>query len=269
MVTVNLLGLGFDDMNVPETVNRLLSRDPQAPFAYVVTPNADHIARLRRLPALEPVYENAWLRLFDSRLLSNLARLWRVPAPRVAAGVDVTALLLSSLTSQDVAIIGFSAEHLPALRRLCPDTNFILHKPPMKLLENPQAFLAARDFVVRTNAQFTFIGLGSPLQELLAQAIASHPDAKGIGLCIGSALELCTGVKRRAPLWMQHAGFEWFHRLVHEPRRLSRRYLVDDPPVVFALLGEALKNLGRLGTSRTSGRNGHSGRRLSGGRIER
>ncbi len=250
MVTVNLLGLGFADMNVPETVNRLLSRDPEAPFAYVVTPNADHIARLRRLPALEPVYENAWLRLLDSHFLSNLARLWRVPAPRVATGADVTALLLSSLMSQDVAIIGFGPEHLPSLRRLYPNANFILHAPPMNLLHCPEAFLKARDFAVRTNAPFTFIGLGSPLQELLAQAIASHPDAKGIGLCVGSALEFCSGVKPRAPLWMQQAGFEWFHRLVQEPRRLFRRYLIDDPPVLFALLGEAFKNLWRECASR-------------------
>jgi hypothetical protein len=40
---------------------------------------------------------------------------------------------------------------------------------------------------------------------------------------------------------MQRAGLEWFHRLVHHPIRLSRRYLYDDPPVLFSLLGESLK----------------------------
>ena len=241
MVTVNLSGLRFDDLNVPETVSRLLDRNPAAPFAYVVTPNADHLARLRKQTALVPIYESAWLCLLDSHFIFNLARLLHVPAPQVATGTDVTALLLSSLLTQDVAIIGFSHAQLPALRERCPNANFILHTPPMNLLKNPDAFAEAREFAVQAKARFTLIGLGSPLQELLAQAIASHPQATGIGLCIGAALEFCVGVKPRAPVWMQRAGLEWFHRLVHDPRRLSRRYLIDDPPVLFSLAGESFR----------------------------
>jgi N-acetylglucosaminyldiphosphoundecaprenol N-acetyl-beta-D-mannosaminyltransferase len=255
MVSVNLLGLSFDDLNVPETVSRLLERNPAAGFAYVVTPNADHIARLRRTPALLPVYQGAWLRLLDSHVISNLARICRLPAPRVASGADVTAQLLASLLAQDVAIIGFIPRHLPALRKICPHANFILHTPPMNLLQNPFAFAEARDFAVRTKARFTLIGLGSPLQELLAQAIAAEPEATGIGLCIGAALEFCSGAKPRAPLWMQRAGLEWFHRLVHNPVRLSRRYLIDDPPVLFSLVWQSLRLLVRAcfsGSARVS-----------------
>jgi exopolysaccharide biosynthesis WecB/TagA/CpsF family protein len=241
MVSVNLLGLSFDDLNVPETVTRLLDRNPSAPFAYVVTPNADHIARLRRIPALLPVYQSAWLCLLDSHVIFNLAKLFHLPVPQVATGTDVTALLLSSLPTQKVAIIGFSHAHLAALQQRCPNVKFIVHTPPMNLLHNAAAFAEARDFAVRTRARFTLIGLGSPLQELLARAIAVHPDATGIGLCVGAALEFCVGVKPRAPAWMQRAGLEWFHRLVREPWRLSRRYLVDDPPVLLSLASESLR----------------------------
>jgi exopolysaccharide biosynthesis WecB/TagA/CpsF family protein len=241
MVTVNLLGLSFDDLNIPEAVSRLLDRNPDASFAYVVTPNADHIARLRRMPTLVPVYQGAWMCLLDSHVIFNLARLCRLPTPHVATGTDVTALLLSSLLEQDIAIIGFNAAHLPALQERCPNANFILHTPPMNLLQNSAAFTAARDFAVRTKARFTLIGLGSPLQELLAQEISKHPDATGTGLCIGAALEFCAGVKPRAPVWMQRAGLEWFHRLARNPLRLSRRYLIDDPPVLFSLIAESLR----------------------------
>lgn len=241
MDTVNLLGLSFNNLNTPEAVTMLLERNPKAPFAYVVTPNADHIARLARLPALLPIYKNAWLCLLDSHVISNTARLFRVPAPRVSTGADVTAALLASLLVQDVAIIGFNAKHLAALRERCPSTNFVLHTPPMNLAANPEAFAAARDFAIAARAQFTLIGLGSPLQELLAQAIATAPNATGTGLCIGAALEFCAGVKPRAPVWMQHAGLEWLHRLVRDPRRLARRYLIDNPPVLLALAYEGCK----------------------------
>lgn len=241
MDTINLLELSFNDLSVPEVVTRLLERNPALSFAYVVTPNADHIARLRRFRELFPVYHGAWLCLLDSHVIANIANLFGVSTPQVSTGTDVTALLLSSLLSQDVAIIGFNPTYLPALQERCPATNFILHTPPMNLLKNPEAFAAARDFAVKTNARFTLIGLGSPLQELLAQAIAAHPDSTGIGLCIGAALEFCAGVKPRAPAWMQRAGLEWFHRLVRDPRRLSRRYLIDNPPVLLALVRESFK----------------------------
>ena len=172
----------------------------------------------------------------------NVARLFRVPAPQVSTGTDVTALLLSSLLVQDVAIIGFNSMHLPALQDRCPSANFILHTPPMNLLQNPVAFAAARDFAIKTKARFTLIGLGSPLQELLAQAIAAQPDATGVGLCIGAALEFCAGVKPRAPVWMQRAGLEWFHRLVRNPHRLARRYFIDSPPVLFSLAYQGLRS---------------------------
>jgi UDP-N-acetyl-D-mannosaminuronic acid transferase (WecB/TagA/CpsF family) len=239
MDTINLLGLNFDNLSVPEIVNRLLERNPRSPFTYVVTPNADHIVRLHRFPELWPVYEKAWLRLLDSHVIGNAARLLHLPAPQVSTGADVTALLLSSLQSQTVAVIGFSPAHLPALQARCPATIFKLHTPPMNLLQNPIAFAAARDFAIKAKARFTVIALGSPLQELLAKAIATHPNATGIGLCIGAALEFCAGVTPRAPLWMQRAGLEWLHRLVRNPRRLARRYLLDNPPILFYLAYEA------------------------------
>jgi exopolysaccharide biosynthesis WecB/TagA/CpsF family protein len=109
----------------------------------------------------------------------------------------------------------------------------------MGLLQNNNAFAAALDFGTTQRAQFIFIALGSPLQELLADAITRQPGATGVGLCIGAALEFCVGRTNRAPLWMQNAGLEWLHRLVRNPVRLGRRYLIRDPPVIMALLWAA------------------------------
>jgi N-acetylglucosaminyldiphosphoundecaprenol N-acetyl-beta-D-mannosaminyltransferase len=241
MVTVNLLGLCFDDLSVAATVTKLLKCHPGSSFAYVVTPNADHIARLYRVPALAPIYENARLCLLDSHLIANVARLFHLPTPQVATGTDVTALLLSSLVVQTVAVIGLSPAYLPTLQERCPATNFIHHTPPMDLLQNPEVFTAARDFAVKTKVHFTLIALGSPLQELLAQAIAAEPGATGVGLCIGAVLEFCAGVYATRAAMDAAGGLEWLHRRVRSPRRLTRRYLIDSPPVLFALGFEGVR----------------------------
>jgi exopolysaccharide biosynthesis WecB/TagA/CpsF family protein len=245
MQTVDLLGLTFDDLDVDDVVHALLTRHPASRFTYIVTPNADHLARLKRQPRLRLVYDAAWLRLLDSQMLKNVAHGLGLHAPHVATGADISCALLAELDGQDVAVIGLAKRHMPALRAAYPLVNFIHHIPPQNLLHDEINFFRAREFAVNTAAAFTFIALGSPLQELLAYAIAQQPGSRGTGLCIGAALDFRAGAAARAPAWMRRAGLEWLHRLIHSPRRLGRRYLLDDPPVLFDLLAARFSRTGQ------------------------
>ena len=89
----------FDDQPLPAVVARVLARPAASPFAYLVTPNSDHLARLRRQPALLPLYTGAWMCLLDSRLLANLADRLRVRRPAVP-GRDLVAALLPELAER-------------------------------------------------------------------------------------------------------------------------------------------------------------------------
>ena len=239
---VSFLGLDFDDLPLPAVVARVLARPAAAPFAYVVTPNSDHLARLRRRPELRPLYAAAWMCLLDSRLLANLADGLGLKRPALATGVDLVAALLPQLAAIPecrVAVIGLAAAEISALRARFPALDWRHHEPPMGLRANPAAFTAAVEFAAASQARITFIALGAPLQEQLAAAIAKRPGAAGLGLCIGAGLSYAAGTAVRAPAWMQRAGLEWLHRLAREPRRLASRYLWDDPPILAALLAEA------------------------------
>jgi exopolysaccharide biosynthesis WecB/TagA/CpsF family protein len=236
---VSLLGLEFDDYSLAAAVARLLERPAEAPFAYVVTPNADHFSRLLRIPRLNIVYRESLLCLLDSQLIANIARVMRLSRPRVVTGVALTAALLDRLAGQRVAIIGLRRPDLAHLKVRYPEIEFVHHLPPMGLLDDPIGFRRARDFGVEAGTAFTFIALGSPVQELLAYAIVARRSATGLGLCVGAALEYCAGTKPRAPAWMRSYGLEWLHRLCHAPAALAGRYLLDDPPVLFALVAGA------------------------------
>ena len=59
-----------------------------------------------------------------------------------------------------------------------------------------------------------------------------------VGIGVGSAFDLISGDKPRAPRWMQNMGLEWLHRMLLEPRRLGRRYLIEDTPYLFQLARE-------------------------------
>ncbi len=235
---MQLLGLDFANLDVAEAAVLLAARPAEAPFGYVVTPNADHLVRLARDPAVAALYRHAWLRLLDSRVVAAAAAALRLPVPRVAPGSDVTTLLLTRhlRPGERIAIVGLSPIWLPALVArygLAPPAHY---DPPMGFATDPAAVAATVAFVLAHPARFVFLAVGSPQQEVLAAAIAATGRATGIGLCIGASLEFLAGVSRRAPAWMRRAGLEWLFRLGSDPRRLARRYLWHSPAVFRLLL---------------------------------
>jgi N-acetylglucosaminyldiphosphoundecaprenol N-acetyl-beta-D-mannosaminyltransferase len=236
---VQLLGVEFDNASLQAIIEQILSSPHAVCFAYVVTPNADHIERLQRLPSLGVVYQNAMLCLLDSQLIGNCAHYLGMAPPNVVASADLTQALVARLDGMRVAVIGMQPNAFAALTARYPQIEFLHHNPPMGLLNDTPALHAACDFARSSRADFTFITLGSPVQELLAHAISTQGGASGIGLCIGSGLAFCAGTERRAPLWMRRRGLEWPHRLIRDPFRLAGCYLISDPKVLLALVIEA------------------------------
>ncbi|MCB8879558.1 WecB/TagA/CpsF family glycosyltransferase [Acidisoma cellulosilytica] len=240
MREVSLLGLRLLDMEAEAIAALMAARPPSAPFAYLVTPNADHFVRLRRQPILSSLYAQATWRSLDSRAIAQAARLLGLHLPAVATGADILAILLDRhLRAGDrLTVIGLCSEGLAALHDRLPDVDIAHHAPPMGLLQDQNAFAAALAFASSHPARFTLLALGSPVQEMLAQAIASGEDATGIGLCIGAGLDFWLGRKCRAPRLMRRLGAEWLFRLAAEPERLWKRYLVDDWAILRFLVDE-------------------------------
>ena len=85
---------------------------------------------------------------------------------------------------------------------------------------------AAVDFVVAHPARFVFVAMGPPQSEKFCQRLIDDGRATGLGLCIGSSINMITGRLPRAPQWMEDRGLVWLYRLAREPGRLWKRYLV-------------------------------------------
>lgn len=238
--TVGLLGLEFADAGMVPVADWLGQRADDAPFGYVVTPNADHLVRVSRDPSLLQVYRASLLCLMDSTVVARTARLLGLRTAPIVRGTDLAALLVTRhLAPGDrLTVIGMQEHHLPALRQRCPGVEIAHHNPPMGFDRDAEAMAAAVRFAVDNPARLTVLAVGMPRQERLAAAIMATGQAHGVGLCVGSALEFLVGVHRRAPSWMRQAGLEWLYRLAHEPGRMARRYLVQCPPVFGLLLRE-------------------------------
>jgi len=229
------LGVPFDTLDLASTEAWLVDRAADAPFAFIITPNVDHVVKLDAAPAnaeIRKAYAGAALRLCDSRILARLARMRGIELP-VVPGSDLTAHLVMRIAraGDRLCLIGGDAAMLDDLRALRPDLDILQHVPPMGMLRKPEAMSEAEAFVRDAQARFTLLAVAMPQQEILALRVAQAGRAVGVGLCVGASLDFLTGRKARAPLWMQKASLEWLHRLLSEPGRLWRRYLVEGPRI--------------------------------------
>lgn len=244
----DFLDIPFDTLTMEQVLGLVAQRSADAPFEFVVTPNVDHVIKLvdreRGSPELRDAYGHAALRLCDSRVLARIARLRGVTLTLVP-GSDLTARLFAEVIrpGDRIAIVGSSEESLDLLRHRYPGVAFEQHIPPMGLRRNHAAIEEAADFVRRCAARFTFLAVGAPQQEMIAAQVVQKGGATGLGLCIGASVDFVTGMDQRAPGLVQRMGLEWAHRLLSDPRRLWRRYLVEGPRI-FAIAARWRKGAG-------------------------
>jgi exopolysaccharide biosynthesis WecB/TagA/CpsF family protein len=228
------LNSAFDKIGLDVALRRIRERDAGRPFAFVVTPNVDHLVRLETDTVLATLYAQAWLTVCDSRVLEIIGRI-SGESIDVAPGSDLTERLFETVIdpAEPLTIVGGSKEVIDAVTARYGLADVRWHEPPMGLRDNPEAIADCARFVAENPARFVLICVGSPQQELVAEACLDRGDCTGVGLCVGASLDFLGGKARRAPEWMQKARLEWLHRLLQEPRRMWRRYLVDGPKVVF------------------------------------
>lgn len=235
-------GVAFDPLTMDEVLGRLSAVSADSSYAYIVTPNVDHAVRLddpEQARNLRSLYEGADLSVCDSRILSHLARVRGLDLP-VVPGSDLTARIFREVIrpGDRIAIVGGDAALLEDLRRRRPGVDFLHHQPPHGLRHNAEAREEAAKFVASAGARFAFIAVGSPQQEMIAAAVRAYPHATGTALCIGASLDFITGRQRRAPEIFQKLSLEWLYRLLSDPKRMWKRYLVEGPRI-FLIVARA------------------------------
>jgi exopolysaccharide biosynthesis WecB/TagA/CpsF family protein len=207
-------------------------------YGYVVTPNVDHLIRWHDDAAFRDIYTEASYVLLDSRFLSKLLRMTRGIRTAVCPGSDLTAKLFTDVIAPDdsIVMLGGSAEQAHQLA-----TRFGLRalkhfNPPMGFIRDPQQVETALQFIEQHSPfRFCLLAVGVPQQEMLALRLKQRGIARGLTLCVGASVNFLTGAERRAPAWLQRLGCEWLYRLLQDPRRLAKRYLLRGPRI-FGLL---------------------------------
>lgn len=177
------------------------------------------ILRLEGYDLPDRVYGPSLMRL----LLAAAARNG-IPIGFYGSTSDVLALLLKASLERDPGL-EVAYQYSPPFRNLsCTEDEEICRQ------------------INQSGTRLLFVGLGCPKQEKWMAAHRGRVNAVMIG--VGAAFDFLAGTKPQAPAWMQAAGLEWLFRLVHEPRRLWKRYLIQNPRFVFLAAAELLRSRG-------------------------
>jgi exopolysaccharide biosynthesis WecB/TagA/CpsF family protein len=213
-----------DAMGIIQGVDPSEIRD----FRYVVTPNADHIIRLVENPLLRSIYNNAWLCLNDSRVVQLLLRMGGYELPAIR-GSDLAIGLLGSqwMCGKRLIVIGGDERITRWLNSLSGPCAIFHYNPPMGFISSRPSFDEVIAFIEQHLPAVVFLAVGSPSQELVADACRRRDLRGGVAFCVGAGILMAAGIEKRAPLALRFAGLEWLYRLARDPRRLSVRYLRD------------------------------------------
>lgn len=229
--------LQIDDYDLKDAL-KAVARFGSDRYGYVVTPNVDHIIRHYQDLQFRTLYAQADFVLLDSRFFARLVRIVKRQVLRVCLGSDLTAAVFDwALKPSDVVVlVGGTAAQARILRERFALVALHHVEPPMNFIRDPSAVEAClRGIEAVGPFRFCFLAIGSPQQEIIAQKLKERGVARGLALCVGTAVNYLTGVEKRAPQWMQRAGLESLFRLLQNPRRLARRYLVRGP-MIFLLV---------------------------------
>jgi N-acetylglucosaminyldiphosphoundecaprenol N-acetyl-beta-D-mannosaminyltransferase len=201
----------------------------------VQTVNLQHVHLIREFQSHADAATAADLVSADGWPIAFLARRMGVPCVRVTGRDIVDALLTNpSLSGRRVALLGSRGDVAATFGRL-------LERNGVSLRVGRHGDAASWDVdeiaahIEEEQCDVVLVAIGAPRGELLAQVLASRLP-RGLIVGVGGAVEMATGDMPAAPPWTGRVGLEWAYRLLHEPRRLGRRYLVESPRAMLTLL---------------------------------
>ena len=245
MPTIALRGVHINAITESYAVNHIMTELAAGRGGMVVTPNLDHLHRALHDIGFAALVSEAEMIVADGMPLVWASKLQGTPLPERVAGSNMISSLsrAAAESGRSVYLLGGApgtAEgaaralqaSFPALRiagTICPPVGF--ENDPTMMAELIAAVSSAKPDIV-------YVALGSPKQErLILKLRPLLPHAWWLG--VGISFSFLSGDVKRAPVWMQKIGMEWLHRLIQEPRRLFRRYVVVGIPFAIELLSRA------------------------------
>ena len=245
---VDILGCPFDAISFSGTVEHIRVAVKAGSHLQVVPGSIDFVVKAKRDKSFAELLWSAELIVADGVPIVWSASLLGTPIRGRVSGTELVwkCAEVSAETGCKVALIGAApgVAGRAALKMMRRNTGAVVEAIPTPFPLGRSESLDVAAQVRALGAAIVLVALGAPKQE---RWVSEYLDACGssVGIGVGSAFDIISGDKPRAPEWVQSVGMEWFYRTLLEPGRLGRRYFIEDSPFLFHLAGAVMRQ--RLG----------------------
>jgi N-acetylglucosaminyldiphosphoundecaprenol N-acetyl-beta-D-mannosaminyltransferase len=232
-----IVGMRVDATSYREASDRIMSWAKNGESRMVCAASVNNVMETRESSDFLDVMNRADLVTPDGMPLVWGLKLLGVKGPTRTYGPTLTQILLdrAEVSGVPVGFYGGSPQVLDDLlevaRRRWPELKVTYaHSPPFREL-TPEERQREMAEINASGARLVFVGIGSPKQDRWMDSNKNQIGAVMLG--VGAAFDFIAGVKKQAPSILQRLGLEWLFRLLSEPRRLWRRYLVRNPRFLY------------------------------------
>lgn len=241
---ITLMGCQVDNLSMEETLGKVEGFIQSGqPHQHVVV-NVDKLVKASRDQHLRQIINECALVNVDGMPVVWASRLLGKPLKERVAGVDLFEALMRRAGEKGwrVFLLGAREEVVSAVRdtyqRKYPALRICGYRNGYWKGEQEEAQVVEQ--IRASQADLLFVAISSPKKEQFLgryQAQMKIPFAMGVG----GTFDVAIGRVKRAPLWMQKSGLEWFYRFLQEPRRMFRRYFIDDMAFIWLFIKEAAR----------------------------
>ncbi|MEM9005288.1 MAG: WecB/TagA/CpsF family glycosyltransferase [Cyanobacteria bacterium P01_F01_bin.86] len=239
---VKILNVGIDNLSVEEFLLRLQK-------GIVFTPNVDHLMNLQKDSEFAEAYEKADFRVCDSQILMYAAKFLGTPIKAKISGSDLFPLFCDRHRhnkNMKLFLLGGASGVAERAQqkinaRIGRKIVVAAYSPSFGFEKNEAECQQILARIRRSSANVLIVGVGSPKQEKWIAKYHHQLPNIDIFMAVGAAIDFEAGQKPRSPEVLSQLGLEWLYRLMSEPRRLWKRYLLGDMPFFWLLLKQKLQ----------------------------
>lgn len=229
-----LLNTWVNNLDMEETVAAVEQMIASDRKSYVVAINVDVVMKIEEDPYLKKVVDEADMVLVDGKPLVWISRLHGNPVKEKISGSDLVPVLCRKAAEKGYRIFilggkdGVAKAAETRLQRMYPEIQIAgVYAPPFGFEKDAKELNHINAMITDAHPDILITCFGCPKQEKWIYENISKYDAK-VSVCAGATVDFLAGTVKRAPRWMSDHGLEWLYRFMQEPRRLFKRYFIDD-----------------------------------------
>lgn len=235
---VEFMNTYIDNVTKAEAIEHIEKCICERKISQIITPNVDQIVRMEKDEYFKEICNSCELLLVDGTPLMWIAKAYKKPFKEKICGSDLMPELcaLAAKKGYKIFILGAApgVAALAAEKLQEQNPGLIVagtYSPPLGFEKDEKELERINQILLESEADMLFVGMGVPKQDIFVYE-NMHKYKIPTSFSIGGTIDFIAGRQKRAPKWVNKIGMEWFYRFLCNPKRMFKRYFVDDMKIL-------------------------------------